>query len=311
MNISIKKKCISIVAGVMALGMSITGFAAEFSDMPTEPVLRTALENAVENGILSGYDTGEIKPDGKITRAEMSTIITRAFGATKTADISEFKDVSPDEWYYEYLSKGVAMGAFSGDGKNLNPEDNITFQETFTVISRIFDLQEMDEKSIDHLADKDKIDDWAKEFVIKVFTGGYWGKDITELRPNDHITRGEFAVLMDRLVQVYITVPGEYDELADVNVLIKTGDVTFNEITHTKRIIIGDGVEGDVTFKKSDLNAITSRGGNVIPAETIVTSLRLMVPGASAAIGSTVERVKKETYYGIKGTVFNLGTISF
>ncbi len=311
MNISMKKICVGLLAGLTAVSMSITGFAAEFTDMPTEPVLKTALENAVENGILSGYDTGEIKPDGKITRAEMSTIITRAFGVTATADISAFKDVSPDAWYYEYLSKGVAMGAFSGDGQNLNPENNITFQETFTVISRIFDLQEMDEASIDHLTDKDMIDDWAKEFVVKVFTGGYWGADITELRPNDHITRGEFAVLMDRLVQVYITEPGEYSELEDVNVLIRTGDVKFNEVINTKKIIVGDGADGDVIFNKSDLNAIVGRGGSIVPAETVVTSLRLIVPGATANIGKSIEREKGKTYYGIKGTIFNLGVVSF
>lgn len=311
MNKLVKKTIMFIAAATAAVSVHITGFAAGFTDMPSDPVMKTALENAVSNGLLNGYETGEIKPDGKITRAEMSAIITRCFGATKTADISGFKDVPADAWYYDSLSKGVAMEAFKGDGANLNPENNITFQETFTVISRIFDLQDMDESSINGLADKDKIDDWAKEFVVKVFTGGYWGQGITELRPNDYITRGEFAILMDRLVQLYVNEPGEYDSLEDVNVVIRTGGVTFNEVTNTKRIIVGDGADGDVVFTKSDLNAVVGRAGNIVPAETVVTSLRLTVVGAQASIGSTIERVKGKTYNGIKGTVFNLGTISF
>lgn len=304
----ILKICMPVLtAAIISVGGN--AFAADFIDMPTEPVMKQALENAVENKLLNGYETGEIKPNGNITRAEMSAIITRCLGAVKTADISKFVDVSKSEWYYESLSKGVAMGAFQGDGAYLNPENNITFQETFAVVSRIFDLQEQDETSIKNLTDADKIDDWAMEYVLKVFTGGYWGEGITELRPNEYITRGEFAILMDRLVQVYVDEAGEYDELEDGNVVIRTGDVVINNAVNTGKIIIGDGVEGSVSFKNGDLNQLVGRGGTVeLLEKTQIYSVRLIVEGAVANVSGAAPK-ENHVYYGIKGTTFSLGAI--
>jgi len=309
MNRIIKKYMPVLAAAVITVGVSVNA-NADFIDMPTEPVMKQALENAVENKLLNGYETGEIRPDGNITRAEMSAIITRCLGAVKTADISKFVDVPETEWYYDVLSKGVAMGAFQGDGNLLNPENNITFQETFAVISRIFDLKTQDEASIANLTDKDKIDDWAMEYVLKVFTGGFWGEGITELRPNEYITRGEFAILMDRLVKDYIDESGEYSEIPDGNVVIRTGNVTFNNVAHDDKIIIGDGVDGIVTFNGSDLNDVLGRGGIVsIDDKTAVFTIRLVVEGAKA-IAPISSKKEGGQYYGIKGTNFSIGTIS-
>lgn len=51
-----------------------------------------ALKHAVENGLLQGAD-GKIMPDDKLTRAQLVTIIVRAFGATEKGDIEHYTDV--------------------------------------------------------------------------------------------------------------------------------------------------------------------------------------------------------------------------
>ena len=88
---------LSILALSFAALCSTSAFA-DFTDMPTEPEAKTALELAVQNGLLTGYDTGEIKPYDNITRAQMAAIVVRAFGATKTADISNFADMNEEQW---------------------------------------------------------------------------------------------------------------------------------------------------------------------------------------------------------------------
>ena len=66
-------------AGAAALSTSPT-----FSDMPDNWATE-ALESAVANGLLVG-DDGKIMPDSPLTRAQMATIIARAFGATEEGD---------------------------------------------------------------------------------------------------------------------------------------------------------------------------------------------------------------------------------
>ena len=46
------------------------------------------------NGLLNGYD-GKINPTGLLTRAQMATMVNRAFGATATASLSGYEDVAP------------------------------------------------------------------------------------------------------------------------------------------------------------------------------------------------------------------------
>ena len=137
------KKSLFKILGISLILTAIftTVSYADFSDMPEEPVARQALETAVANNLLTGYETGEIKPDNNIKRAEMAAIIVRAFGAKNNADISNFIDMNPNQWYYDAMSKAVAMEVFQGDGINLNPESNITYQEAFAVLARVFDFQ--------------------------------------------------------------------------------------------------------------------------------------------------------------------------
>lgn len=63
-----------------ALNTNETSEIPTFSDMPDD-WSTAALEHAVENGLLQGAD-GKIMPNDKLTRAQMATLIVRAFGAT-------------------------------------------------------------------------------------------------------------------------------------------------------------------------------------------------------------------------------------
>ena len=97
MNKYLKKA--EAVSGILAMAVSFSAsaFAAEFTDMPNNWTT-SALENAVKNGLLYGEENADgsgmsIKPDDKITRAQMAAILVRAFGAAETADIGVAADV--------------------------------------------------------------------------------------------------------------------------------------------------------------------------------------------------------------------------
>ena len=132
------KKSVKLIAALSAgvLSLQATAFA-DFTDMP-EGEVGAAIQTAVNNGLITGYEDGTVRPDGYITRAEMAAIIVRAMGATETSKTT-FPDVSADAWYANTVSVAAAMGAFKGDtAGNLNPENYITCQETYTVLSRVF-----------------------------------------------------------------------------------------------------------------------------------------------------------------------------
>lgn len=276
-------KKLSVLALSLTALFSTTAFA-DFTDMPAEPEAKTALELAVQNGLLTGYDTGEIKPYDNITRAQMAAIVVRAFGATKTADITKFADMNVGQWYYDVMSKAVGMEVFQGDGYNLNPESNITFQEAFAVLARVFDLQtdyevnklkydvklldQRPEKSYPTLqkyADNASVATWAIPTTAAIVEGGYWAPANMLLRPTEYINRTEFAILMSNLVQVYIDAPGEYNNLTGGNIVVRSNDVKINNLKGDIDVFVGDGVESGIEFgKEVDIDRLIIRNGKVL-----------------------------------------------
>ena len=134
-----------LLSAIMLLSsvQSVFAVTAEsFTDFPTG-WSRPAMEAAVDNGLLVGFENNEIRPRNNLTRAEMAAIMSRAFGAITMANISVYTDVPYDAWYYEYIAKAVQMGAMVGKSETeMCPNCNITREEAFSIIGRILALSE-------------------------------------------------------------------------------------------------------------------------------------------------------------------------
>ena len=204
--------CKKIFGLLLALIM-LTGtvYAASFSDMPEESFWSyAALNSAVEEGLLNGSD-GKIYPKNNLTRAEMATILVRAYKLTEKADISEYTDMAESAWYYEYMQKACAKGLFKGDdSKKLNPENNITRQEVFVVLSRALNLTGGKESVLDSFSDKESIASWALDATASMIESGYIKGSGDKINPVNNITREEFAQIMYNL-----KLAGLFDEKKD------------------------------------------------------------------------------------------------
>ena len=272
-----KFKFITLVISAFML-FGATAHAATFSDMPSDPVAAQVIENAVKNGIISGYTDGTVRPDAPITRAEMASIITRVCGASVEGDLSYFVDTDPNAWYYSSLSKAYYMGAFSGSGNIMSPNNNITIQECFTVLSQVFDLvpayilernfqgETLPENSVvvgsrlydlsvlAPYTDASEIADWAKVYFAGIIEHGGWYGYNFKLTPTANITRLHFATVLDNLIKNYIDTPGTYDSLPLGNTLIRCDGVVLNNVTTEDDIYIADCVSGNgIKFENANL----------------------------------------------------------
>ncbi len=257
---NIFKRAVGLVLSASVL--SISAFAA-FVDMPEDVTEKAVLEKAVENGLLNGVGNDMIAPYDTITRAQMGAILVRAMGATKKADISRFTDVAKDKWYYAEMASAVYMGAFQGDGaSSLTPEKEITYQEAFLVLSRVFDLRYVKEGCLDGYSDNGAVASWAKDGVEKIVSGGYYGGE--SLNPTMPISRIEFAKLMDKLVAVYIDEPGTYKDITGGNVLVRCDGVVLDGI---KGNAVNSSSEGDLVIigdKVKECQVINTKGANLV-----------------------------------------------
>ena len=259
------KKLISALSALaVAMGVGTSAMAA-FSDMP-DGDMGAALERAVEVKLMNGIDDTHIAPNDNITRAQMATILVRAFGAddiftmfNETGAEYTFADVASGAWYADMVSKAARMGAFKGDdANNFNPENNITFQETYIVLSRMFGFEpyqvnykdkpsimlgDCDASVLNAYPDAAEADSWAADYLKYIVGNGGWTGINGQLKPKAYITRGEFAMIMDKLVTNYVDEPGTYDALKDGLTLVRSGGVTIKGLNTSHNLIFTYGVD--------------------------------------------------------------------
>lgn len=177
---------------------------------------------------------------------------------------------------------------------NLNPNANITRQEAFTVLARLFTLSGGDQSVLSSYTDGAQVADWAKDSMASMVAAGYVKGSDNMLNPLSSITRAEFAQVMDNLVKTYFA-----DSRLNVNangnaVLNKAG--TLEGATISGDLIIGDGAaEGDVVLKDVTVSGrLLVRGGGTstvtLGGNTTVGSIAVNKPTGAVRVKNNTQK---------------------
>lgn len=102
----------------------------------TRAATRTVLKLDSE-AFMQGYPDDTFKPDGAITRAEVSQVLSRLLDAPARKAAVSFPDVDPDAWYAEAVAELAGLGYLKGgaDG-NFRPNAPITRAEMAALLVR-------------------------------------------------------------------------------------------------------------------------------------------------------------------------------
>jgi hypothetical protein len=213
----------------------------------------------IEKGWASGYSDGTFKPNNSVTRAEFMTLANKAFGYTKTTEIS-YSDVASADWYYVEVAKAMAAGYISGyeDG-TIRPKNPISRQEAAAMLARILNLDSTANLQVlDNFTDKDSIPAWSKGAIAAVVAEGFMsGYPDGTFRPTRNITRAEAIVMLDNAVETTIIYEeeGTYGPEEDVetikgNVTIASDGITLRNVIINGDLLIAEEVgDGEVKLK--------------------------------------------------------------
>lgn len=254
------KKSPMIMGLIGAMLLSTNAFAAvpsDFSDFPTD-WSAPAMTHAVQNGLLNGSD-GKILPKGLLTRAQMATMVNRAFASSAKASLTSFTDMVPGVWHYDEMAKSVRMGAFQGADGKLSPNDPITREQAFAVLARAFGLADGKASSLDKFSDGTQVSSWARGAVAALVEQGYVTGADGALNPQSYITRAEFAQVMDALVAAY----GDQDlkdQTVEGNLILRTNS-TLENVTVKGDLILADGVSAASLKNVTVTGRLVVRGG--------------------------------------------------
>lgn len=190
-------------------------------------------------GIITGYEDGSVKPDSKVTRAEMASIVLRMLNLTSSSTYQNgFTDVTSSHWAADQIQTALEANIISGMGDGtFVPDGEVTYAQVCVMLVNAMNYQ----------------DDAA-------YYGGY---------PNGYI---KVAGMSD--LEITKNAPGAADVASDRGVVIK---MVYNTLLGQYKEINGyeNGAptyKANGTLAKAKFDVIDKKGVLTATSKTSVSS---------------------------------------
>lgn len=198
----IGKRLISMFC-ILVAAMPLQAFAINFTD--TEGHADAAyIKEYSDHGFVSGYPDGTFRPDDTITRAEVVTLLNKLELQPIKQKTSEFRDVSPTDWFYPQVIAAVKSGVISGyeEGVFL-PQNKITRFEMIAIVSKLVRSDTYQSIQLPYL-DREEIPIWVNTAVRNLYAADVIGSyPENRINGSAYITRGEVIRLLDKALKLY------------------------------------------------------------------------------------------------------------
>lgn len=128
---------------VNAMNLKPGDITKSFPDVKSSDWYYDYVQTATSNGIIIGKPDGKFKPNEKITRAQMASMIYRAFEPTVdfSAPMKTFKDVTTKNSAHEAIAKAAGVGIIKGYGTEFKPNDFAKRSQAVLMIDRALHLE--------------------------------------------------------------------------------------------------------------------------------------------------------------------------
>ena len=219
------EKSITIGTGTNEIIFYYTRASRPSASSTSKPTLNTGDHYAY----VMGYPDGTVRPNGSITRAEVSAIFFRLL-SDKTRDEyftteSSFTDVKAGAWYNNSIATLEKAGVIvdTAKGGAFRPNEAITRAELAAMLAQFSDAKPVKGVKFSDVS----AEHWAYEAIaIAAKMGWIEGYPDGTFRPDATITRAEMMTLVNRALE---RVPSDEDHLLSKRVMLtfpdcKSGD---------------------------------------------------------------------------------------
>ena len=159
------------------------------------------IRQAIDTGVIKGYEDGTFRPERNITRAEFAALLVRALNLP-VPDHAElaFKDKDKiPEWAHSYIAAAVDAKLILGyEDDTFRADKQINREEICAVMVRAFGIAL--ESDVEHsFADDDQMSEWARPYIAAAANAGLMnGRGDNRFAPKQLATRAEAAVVILR-----------------------------------------------------------------------------------------------------------------
>nr|WP_246421603.1 S-layer homology domain-containing protein [Texcoconibacillus texcoconensis] len=149
----------------------------------------------VDQQVIKGFPGGEFKPNGQVTREQVSAMLVRQLNIDKS-DREEvpFDDVSEDRYSYDSIAAATEEGLFTGRQEDqFAPEEPLTRAEAAAVLKRAYELSGESGVSFSDVDESH----WAYSY-IDILENNQIADGFPDgtFAPEQSVTRAEFAAFL-------------------------------------------------------------------------------------------------------------------
>ncbi|WP_438433912.1 carbohydrate binding domain-containing protein [Gorillibacterium sp. sgz500922] len=273
-------------------------------------------------GLLKGYPDGSLRPDQALSRAEFAVLLERLFGYP-TNGTTAYPDVPAAAWYAAELAGLRTAGLLQGypDG-TFRPNQNVTRQEAVAVLYKAFQLgggsSHPAESAKTAYSDDAAIQGYARAAVLEFDRLGYVKGSGGRFQPNGALTRGQFAVILDRMADRLVQASAAATGSAANSVVVNRDDANLKNMSIQGNLYLAPGIgEGTVTLEKVSVKGKTFVNGggehsvrltDSTLGETVVNKeggrVRVVASGTTTVAAATVRSGAVLVSENVKGIAF-------
>lgn len=266
------------VLGSMLIWAGSADAEERFTDLQHSKWAEDGIEYMAERGTVAGYGNGIFKPQGLVTRAQAITFMVRELYPQELEKPVEgtttYSDVPKTHPFYREIALASKNGLASGfPGGSFRPDAPLSRAETAAFLTRAYSL--LEGKQPANWSDTKQ--HWAESPILILSSNGLVGgySDGT-YRPNQTVTRAEYAVFMSRVIRFereaairtqdwdklisYMTVSEQVGQMLMPDIRQWNGKVTTTVNEGLKRSIHDQDLGGLILFDKNivDIRQLTT-----------------------------------------------------
>ena len=178
-----------------------------FNDVPVTHPYYKEIADMYQRGLMTGLTPDNFGVETTLNRAFLAAVLYRRAGSPAMSYDNRFPDVKSGDWFTPSVMWASSSGMIYGyaNGK-FGPTDDLTREQLCTILMRsaanVDGYNTSARASLSGFADGANVSGYAKDAVQWCVATGIMMGSNGRLNPWNPVTRGEFAVMMSRYLQV-------------------------------------------------------------------------------------------------------------
>ncbi len=191
-----------LLAELKAALLTVGCPSEQFTDVSATGWYHNAVDFMLENGYMNGISKTLFDVEGKLTRAQLVTILYRIAGEPETTGECPFTDIAADQWYTQAVTWAAENGIVNGmDETTFAPNLYITREQIAVILYRYSEAEAVEEDALAAFPDAEKVSDYAVEAMNWAVAVGLINGSDGKLLPGETATRAQIATIMMRFLR--------------------------------------------------------------------------------------------------------------